>query len=133
MITEAELTALLTAQTQWQDRYRLLIQLSKQLPYFEAQFKTVENQVQGCENKVWLMGTKQNDNRWYFSGDSEGRIVKGLLAILLILVNQKKADDILTINLFDFFKQNHTLDGLSDSRQLGLTKLIERINTIITE
>lgn len=130
MLTEQELFDLFAKQHNWQDRYRQLIGLSKQLALFPDEEKTERNQVHGCENRVWLTYQKQPDNKFIFAGDSEGRIVKGLLAILLVLANDKTKDD---IDQIDFQAQLKTLkitDELSETRLLGLTKLIEKIKNV---
>jgi len=77
MLSQQDLTKLFLQQHNWQDRYRQLIILAKQLPPMPEDLKTDENQVNGCENRVWLTYQKQNDNTFIFQGDSEGRIVKG--------------------------------------------------------
>lgn len=91
MVSQQSLTELFSQQHNWQDRYRQLILLAKQLPDFPPDQKTEENQVNGCENRVWLTYQKQADGTFIFQGDSEGRIVKGLLAILILIANNKNA------------------------------------------
>ena len=113
-----------------QERYRQLIILSKQLPTFPDRQKTDENQVNGCENRVWLSYQKQVDNTFIFQGDSEGRIVKGLLAILIIIANNKTAKQIHSINFQAILSQLKITNELSKSRMQGLTKLIERIQSV---
>ena len=130
MLSQQTLTELLLKQQNWQDRYRQIIALSKQLPDFPADLKTDNNQVNGCENRVWLTFQKQADDTFIFLGDSEGRIVKGLLAILLIIANHKTAKQIQAIDFqFELSKLKIT-DELSQSRLKGLDKLIERIQSV---
>jgi len=71
---------------QWEDRYRQLIMLAKALPPLDDQLKVPEIELSGCENRVWLGYQRNQDGSLHFYGDSEGRIVKGLLAILLTAV-----------------------------------------------
>ena len=131
MLSQQELTKLFLQQHNWQDRYRQLIILAKQLPPMPEDLKTDENQVNGCENRVWLTYQKQNNNTFIFQGDSEGRIVKGLLAILIIIANHKTAKEIAAIDFQSLLNQLKITDELSQSRLQGLTKLIERIESVV--
>ena len=131
MLSQQELTKLFLQQHNWQDRYRQLIILAKQLPTMPEDLKNDENQVNGCENRVWLTYQKQNNNTFIFQGDSEGRIVKGLLAILIIIANHKTAEEIAAIDFQSLLSQLKIIDELSQSRLHGLTKLIERIQSVV--
>lgn len=130
MVSQQSLTELFSQQHNWQDRYRQLILLAKQLPDFPPDQKTEGNQVNGCENRVWLTYQKQADGTFIFQGDSEGRIVKGLLAILILIANNKNAMQIHAIDFPALFKELKIAQELSQSRQQGLAKLIERIESI---
>lgn len=131
MLSQQELTKLFLQQHNWQDRYRQLIILAKQLPTMPEDLKNDENQVNGCENRVWLTYQKQNNNTFIFQGDSEGRIVKGLLAILIIIANHKTAEEIAAIDFQSLLSPLKIIDELSQSRLHGLTKLIERIQSVV--
>ncbi|MBI0113945.1 MULTISPECIES: cysteine desulfurase sulfur acceptor subunit CsdE [Gilliamella] len=127
MLSQQTLFELFSKQHNWQDRYRQLIALAKQLPDFPDIKKIESNQIYGCENRVWLTNEKQLDNTFTFQGDSEGRIVKGLLAILIIIANHKTAEQIQTIDFLAILKQLKITDELSQSRLQGIEKIIERI------
>lgn len=127
MLSQQTLFELFSKQHNWQDRYRQLIALAKQLPDFPDIKKIVSNQIYGCENRVWLTNEKQLDNTFTFQGDSEGRIVKGLLAILIIIANHKTAEQIQAIDFLAILKQLKITDELSQSRLQGIEKMIERI------
>ncbi|OCG00449.1 cysteine desulfurase sulfur acceptor subunit CsdE [Gilliamella sp. wkB112] len=131
MLTEQNLLELFSQQHNWQERYRQLILLSKQLPQFPDDQKIDENQIYGCENRVWLSYQKQADNTYIFKGDSEGRIIKGLLAILIIIANNKTAQQIHAINFQSILSQLQITNELSQSRLQGLTKIIERIQALV--
>ena len=127
MLSQQTLFELFSKQHNWQDRYRQLIALAKQLPDFPDLKKIESNQIYGCENRVWLTNEKQLDNTFTFQGDSEGRIVKGLLAILIIIANHKTAEQIQAIDFLAILKQLKITDELSQSRLQGIEKIIERI------
>ncbi|MWP48942.1 MULTISPECIES: cysteine desulfurase sulfur acceptor subunit CsdE [unclassified Gilliamella] len=131
MLSQQALIELFSQQHSWQDRYRQLVMLAKQLPDFPESQKTTENQVNGCENRVWLTYQKQADNTYVFSGDSEGRIVKGLLAVLISIANHKTAQQIAAIDFQSVLHELKITDELSQSRLQGLAKLIERIESVI--
>ena len=75
---------------QWEDRYRQLIMLAKRLPPLPEALRSEEIALSGCENRVWLGHQLQEDGTLHFYGDSEGRIVRGLLAVLLTEVEGKR-------------------------------------------
>ena len=127
MLSQQTLFELFSKKQNWQDRYRQLIALAKQLPDFPDLKKIESNQIYGCENRVWLTNEKQLDNTFTFQGDSEGRIVKGLLAILIIIANHKTAEQIQAIDFLAILKQLKITDELSQSRLQGIEKMIERI------
>ncbi|XKM13769.1 cysteine desulfurase sulfur acceptor subunit CsdE [Orbaceae bacterium ac157xtp] len=116
--------------TNWQDRYRQLILLAKTLPEYPNDLKTPENQITGCENLAWLSGHKNNQGKLHFVAESEGRIIKGLMAVLLAYINNKTAKEIKEMNLFEIFKQLKIVDELSDSRQLGLKNILTKAQAI---
>lgn len=130
LLTQMQLNELFASLTNWQDRYRQLVQLSKTLPPFPEKERIEKNQIEGCENKVWVTYQQQSEQKLTFCGDSEGRIVKGLLAIILILVNNKAASEIIQIDFLVELKQLNILEQLSESRQLGIQNILDRIRQI---
>ena len=72
-----------------EDKYRQLIMLGKQLPALPDELKAQAKEIAGCENRVWLGYTVAENGKMHFFGDSEGRIVRGLLAVLLTAVEGK--------------------------------------------
>ncbi len=88
-VTEETLRAIFLPLTQWEDKYRQLILLGKQLPALPDECKAQAKEIAGCENRVWLGFTRSDNGTMHFFGDSEGRIVRGLLAVLLTAVEGK--------------------------------------------
>lgn len=117
-----ELIVLLSSQPQWQDRYRQLIKLTAQLPMLTE--RQEQYQVSGCESPVWLKIEKQPDHTFLITGDSDGRIIKGLLCVIIILAQGKTADEILALDFTGYLKKMKLMDELSQSRLLGLKKII---------
>lgn len=88
VITEETLKQTFAPLSQWEDKYRQLILLGKQLPTLSDDLKAQAKEIAGCENRVWL-GVSVSGEKLHFFGDSEGRIVRGLLAVLLTAVEGK--------------------------------------------
>ncbi|MDR8351206.1 cysteine desulfurase sulfur acceptor subunit CsdE, partial [Acinetobacter baumannii] len=86
------------------DKYRQLILLGKKLPTLTDELKAQAREIAGCENRVWLGYEEDTEGRLHFFGDSEGRIVRGMLAVLLTAIEGKSAADLLAqdpLALFD--------------------------------
>lgn len=127
LITAASLTEKFTHFHQWEDRYRQLIQLSRQLPALAEELKTPEIELTGCENRVWLSSQLLNNGTLHFYGDSEGRIVRGLLAVLLTAVEGKTPADLLLQDPLALFDTLGLRAQLSASRSSGLQALADAV------
>ncbi len=111
----------------WEDKYRYIIELGEKLPLLEEKFKTDEWKVRGCQSQVWLVPSKQEDGTLSFSGDSDAMIVKGLIAIVLMVYNNVSAKQIKEIKIDDIFARLGLREHLSPSRRNGLEAMIEKI------
>ncbi len=127
LITAASLTEKFTQFHQWEDRYRQLIQLSRQLPTLSEALKTADIELSGCENRVWLSSQLLNNGTLHFYGDSEGRIVRGLLAVLLTAVEGKTPADLLRQDPLALFDTLGLRAQLSASRSSGLQALADAV------
>lgn len=126
-IQHKELTAIQQAKD-WQSKYRLLMQLGKQLPAMPEKMKQPELLVKGCESRAWLLHYHDKaGDKHYFVLDSEARIVKGLMAIMLCLVNGMTTAELRKFDLCHKFDQLNLKPYLSQSRGNGLTAMAERI------
>jgi cysteine desulfuration protein SufE len=126
-VTPETLRQLFGALTQWEDKYRQLILLGKQLPALPEALKAEAEEIAGCENRVWLGHTRLPQGTLHFYGDSEGRIVRGLLAVLLTAVEGKSADQLLASDPLDFFDELGLRAQLSASRNQGLNALRDAV------
>lgn len=122
-VNEETLRTTFAALQQWEDKYRQLILLGKQLPALPDELKNESIEISGCENRVWLGYTRQPDGTLHFYGDSEGRIVRGLLAVLLTAVEGKTAQQLLEKDPLELFDQLGLRNQLSASRNSGLAAL----------
>ena len=117
----------------WEDKYRQLIQLSRKLPALPDELKTTEKEIKGCENRVWLGVELNNDGKYHVYGDSDGRIVKGLLAIILVAVENKTAQEIADIDMLAIFEQLGLANQISQSRTDGVNAIIARLKSLTSQ
>ena len=110
----------------WEDRYRYIIDLGKQLPPLGEGEKTDEQLVKGCQSKVWINPQRDNDHL-YFAVESDAHIVSGLLAVVLCAYNGKTPQDILDFDIERYFEQLDLLQHISPIRGNGLRSMVQRI------
>ncbi len=114
----------------WEDRYRYVIELGKEMPAFDEKDRTSANKVRGCASQVWLVsrasGTPSNPVLHY-SGDSDALIVKGLIAIAFMIFSGKSARDIAAIEAGPLLRELGLHDHLTQQRSNGFASMIERI------
>ena len=106
----------------WQERYRQIMLLGKTLPTLADEFRLESAQVNGCESDAWQYHLEQ-DGKHYFLADSDARIVKGLIGLLLSACHGKQSDEILAFDPSAYFKQLGLEGQLSPSRTNGLHAL----------
>lgn len=112
----------------WEDRYRYLIDLGRELPKMDDVLKTDESLVRGCTSRVWLI-TGVVDGKFSFEADSDAHIVRGLVAILLLAYKDCTLEDIETINIDQMFEEIGLNQHLSANRRSGFFAMVERIKT----
>jgi cysteine desulfuration protein SufE len=125
-IRKKELVESWTGISNWEDRYKKLIELGKAMPPMSEELKIEENKVRGCQSQVWIKTEKKSDGLIYFQGDSDALIVKGLVALVTKIYSQSRAEDILKTPP-DFVKNLGFETHLSPSRTNGLYSMIKRI------
>ncbi|WP_374257113.1 cysteine desulfurase sulfur acceptor subunit CsdE [Yokenella regensburgei] len=126
-VTADTLRQIFTPLKQWEDKYRQLILLGKQLPTLADTDKAQAHEIAGCENRVWLGSVVSPEGKMHFYGDSEGRIVRGLLAVLLTAVEGKSAGELLSQDPLALFDELGLRSQLSASRSQGLAALAEAV------
>ncbi|WP_279204453.1 cysteine desulfurase sulfur acceptor subunit CsdE [Obesumbacterium proteus] len=129
-LTPEILAARFESLTLWEDRYRQIILLARELPALSPELKQQKIELAGCENQVWLGGERLEDGTMHYYGDSDGRIVKGLLAILLTASEGKTPQQIMASDPLALFQQLNILEQLSSSRASGLNSLAAGIKNI---
>lgn len=109
----------------WMERYEYIIELGKNLPLIKEEFKTENNLIKGCQSKVWLQG-EQNDDKVFFTADSDAILTKGIIAILIRTFSNQSAKDILEADM-DFIDKIGLKEHLSPTRANGLVSMIKNI------
>ena len=109
----------------WMQRYEYIIDLGKNLPLIQEEYKTDDNLIKGCQSKVWLKG-EQNDDKIVFTADSDAILTKGIIAILIRVFSNQNAFDILAADT-DFIDKIGLKEHLSPTRANGLVSMIKNI------
>jgi cysteine desulfuration protein SufE len=130
-MTIDEITENFSLLDDWDDRYRYVIELGRNLPPFPEEARTETNKVQGCASQVWLTTTTQPNGAhgpvMTFLADSDAHIVRGLISILFSLYSGKPARDILSIDALALFDRLGLRENLTPQRSNGLRSMVERI------
>ena len=117
----------------WEDRYKYLIDLGRELPDLPDDQRTEDNKVRGCVSQVWLITSveKGSDGEpvLTFRGDSDALIVQGLVAVVTALFNGKSATTILDTDVESIFAQLGLQEHLTPQRSNGLRSMVGRIRT----
>jgi cysteine desulfuration protein SufE len=115
----------------WDDRYRYLIELGRELPALPDTAHSESNKVQGCASQVWLDTTVRPDGSGgpvlTFAGDSDAHIVRGLIAILFAIYSGKSAREILSIDALQLFEGMGLREHLTPQRSNGFRSMVDRI------
>lgn len=116
---------------EWDDRYRYVIELGRTLAPLPEAEHSAANKVQGCASQVWLSRRTETGTDGEpvlrFLGDSDAHIVRGLIAILLTLVDNKTAREILATDAIAVFDELGFAEHLTPQRSNGLRSMVERI------
>jgi cysteine desulfuration protein SufE len=110
-----------------EDKYRAIIDLGRTLEPMERALKTETSRVRGCSSNVWLHGVRQPDGRLHFHSDSDAHIVRGLVAILLSLFQDRLPAEISRIDARAQLASLGLGNALSPTRTNGLYAMVERI------
>jgi cysteine desulfuration protein SufE len=116
---------------QWDDRYRYVIELGRELAPLPEELRNDLNKVQGCASQVWLASSVKPDKgagpALSFVGDSDAHIVRGLIAILLALYSGRPAKEILSADAIGLFEKLGLKEHLTPQRSNGFRSMVERI------
>lgn len=109
----------------WMERYEYIIDLGKSLPLIDAQYKTDDNLIQGCQSKVWVHA-ELKDDKIVYTADSDAILTKGIIAILIRSFSNQAPAAILEANT-DFIDEIGLKEHLSPTRANGLVSMVKKI------
>ena len=109
----------------WDDKYEYIIDLWKKLPPLEAEYKKDENKVRGCQSTVWL-AADYKDGKVYYKADSDAVIVKGLISMLIRVLNGQQPDAIVNAPL-NFINDIGMMGHLAQTRSNGLVAMVKNM------
>lgn len=128
-ITSDDIVDALSFFDDWEDRYKYIIDLGRELPSMPEDLHTEERKIRGCQSQVWI-DTRLEDGRLQLSVDSDAFIVKGLLGVVLAAYNDKTPAEVLAFDIDTYFEQLDLLSHLSPTRGNGLRAMVARIREI---
>lgn len=114
----------------WEERYRMVIDLGRHLPKLADQDYNDANKVRGCTSQVWIVSDIDAEGKIHFRGDSDAHIVKGLVAVLLLIFSGKSADEITKIDAKAMMDKLELGQALSPMRTNGLYSMVARIKDV---
>ena len=109
----------------WMDKYNYLIELGKSVPLIDAKYKTKNNLISGSQSRVWLQASYEN-GLISFTADSDAVITKGIVSLLIRVLDGQSPDAILETEL-SFVDKIGLREHLSPTRSNGLTSMIKQI------
>ena len=107
-----------------EDRYRLLIELGRKLEPMPEALKTDATKVRGCSASVWVYPTRTNDGRLHFLADSNAAITKGIVALVLSVVQDKPAAEVALMDIAGALEPFDLRNQLSSNRTQGVPNMI---------
>ena len=109
----------------WMEKYEYIIELGKTLPVIDEAYRIDENLIKGCQSRVWLH-TQHNNGIITYTADSDAIITKGIVAILIRVLSNQKAEEIAKVNLV-FIDEIGLKEQLSQTRANGLVSMIKEM------
>lgn len=114
----------------WDEKYRYIIDLGRQLTPLSDALKSEETRVRGCASQVWLV-KKIEDGKLFLSGDSDAAIVKGLVAIVIALFNGKTVSDARSLDARAALEELGLQDHITPQRANGLISMLKKIEQML--
>ncbi|MBR5812645.1 MAG: SufE family protein [Alistipes sp.] len=124
-LIQEEIIEEFSAFDEWLDKYDYLIELSDSLPAIAAEHRTEDYVIKGCQSRVWV-DARQEDGKVYFSADSDAIITKGIIALLIRVMNGRTPQEIIDMDLY-FIDAIGLGENLSPTRSNGLLSMIKQM------
>ncbi len=117
----------LNSASSWQARFDLLLSAGKKLSVFPAQYKIDEHRIAGCESNVWLIAQQQPDLSWKFAIDSDAKLMRGIIYLILSVVQHQTSKTIQALQTEKLLHSCKLTNYLSPSRTNGVQAIINQI------
>jgi cysteine desulfuration protein SufE len=113
----------------WMEKYEYIIELGKELPLIDPDKKTQDRLIEGCQSRVWLDATIDQDNKIRLTADSDAIITKGIIGLLIRVYDNEKPEDIVKSDLH-FISEIGLQEHLSPTRANGLVSMVKKIKLL---
>ena len=110
----------------WMDKYQLLIDLGNEQKPLDEQYKNESNLIEGCQSRVWLQADLTEEGKVHFQAESDALIVKGIITLLIRVLDNQTPDDILNTDLY-FIEKIGLKEHLSPTRSNGLLAMMKQM------
>lgn len=110
----------------WMDRYSMIIDLGNALPPIDEKYRTPNHLIEGCQSRVWLNAELTEDGKVHFTADSDAIIVKGIISMLISVLNDHTPQEILDADLY-FIDRIGLSEHLSPTRSNGLLAMVKQM------
>lgn len=110
----------------WMDRYAMIIDLGNSLPEIAEKYKTPDHLIEGCQSRVWLNAELTPEGKVHYTADSDAIIVKGIISLLIQVLDDQTPDDILKADLH-FIDDIGLSEHLSPTRSNGLLAMVKQM------
>lgn len=124
--TQNEIIEEFEGMTDWMDRYAYIIDMGNTLPEFPESEKKPQNLIEGCQSRVWIDARLDDEGKIDFQADSDALIVKGIVALLMRVLNHRTPKEILDADLY-FIDKIGLSEHLSPTRSNGLVAMVRQI------
>lgn len=115
-----------TSVDDWMDRYTMIIEEGNTLPPLHEQYRTPSNLIEGCQSRVWVNAELTPEGRIHFEADSDALIVKGIIALLVKVLDNRTPDEVISADLH-FINDIGLGENLSPTRSNGLLAMIKQM------
>jgi cysteine desulfuration protein SufE len=111
----------------WDQRYQYLVELGQKLPPLPEAARIEDNKVKGCMSQVWIQAYRdpEADHRIRYHGDCDTTIIKGVLTLLIQLVDRRRVEEIEQLDVDEFFERLELHEHLSPNRHVGVYAIVE--------
>lgn len=114
----------------WDEKYAFLTEIGNKLAPLPELHQVPDNQVHGCMSKVWVIAEPAEDGRLHFSADCDTPVVKGLVALLVVVFDQKTPAEILSVDVDALFHELGLDENISPNRHVGMYAMVDKIRAI---